>query len=231
MRPIERGPAPGLFDNYEEAKPRLVERLGPYCSSCERSLPTMLAVEHIQPKGLAQYAHLINDWTNFLLACPNCNSAKQDTPVEPADFYLPDRDNTFLAFAYADDGSVGADARLTADQQAIASRTIELVALNKHDHRNWTDPALPHAALERLGQRLAAWNTARESLADLQARPCDEVRRCIVRTALATGFFSIWMHVFAAYPDLCERFITGFPHTSDSCFVGGIPVRRPRGKL
>src|SRR4051794_30755826 len=99
MRPVNRGPAgPQPYANYQAAKPELVNRLGTYCSYCERRIPTNLAVEHIQPKGLPQYAHLINEWTNFLLGCVNCNSAKATTPVEIDDYYFPDRDNTFSAF-------------------------------------------------------------------------------------------------------------------------------------
>jgi hypothetical protein len=191
----------------------------------------MIAVEHIQPKSLPQFGHLINEWTNFLLACVNCNSAKGDIAVDPANYYLPDRDNTFLAFSYLDDGRVQPNPALANPaQHAIAEDMIGLVALNRSSHANWTDPGLPQAALERLGQRLAVWITARDSLADLQRNACDEVRSCIVRTALATGFFSIWMDVFAAHPNMRERFIAAFPGTARNCFQHGTPIPRPGGR-
>ena len=106
MRPIDRGGAPATYARYEDAKQDLVNRLGSYCSYCERRIATLLAVEHIQPKALPQYAHLEREWTNFLLSCVNCNSAKLTTPIELADYLLPDRDNTFLAYSYAITGMV-----------------------------------------------------------------------------------------------------------------------------
>jgi uncharacterized protein (TIGR02646 family) len=108
MRPIRRGSSPIAADyqDYKKAQPDLVARLGLYCSFCERRIPTNMAVEHIQPKGLAAYAHLIGRWDNFLLACVNCNSTKKDKDVNLANVLLPDRDNTFAALRYLCDGSI-----------------------------------------------------------------------------------------------------------------------------
>jgi 5-methylcytosine-specific restriction endonuclease McrA len=105
MRPVRRGLSPLSLDyaDYQNAKPDLVARLGPYCSFCERPVFTQLAVEHIQPKGLPQYAPLIGRWTNFLLACVNCNSTKKVKNVVLADVLLPDRDNTSAVFCYLPD--------------------------------------------------------------------------------------------------------------------------------
>ena len=41
---------------YAQAKPDLINRMGHYCSFCERRISTNFAVEHIQPKK-GQYAH------------------------------------------------------------------------------------------------------------------------------------------------------------------------------
>jgi hypothetical protein len=68
MRPIDKGNAPQVFTNYQDAKPFLTNQLGTYCSYCERRIATNLAVEHILPKDInLPYAHLRNEWTNFLL--------------------------------------------------------------------------------------------------------------------------------------------------------------------
>src|SRR4051794_31942297 len=109
MRPVRRGPSPRHvdFDDYRDAYPELVARIGRYCSYCERPILTQLAVEHIQAKVLPQYQHLVGQWENFLLACVNCNSTKGRSAVALADVLLPDRDNTFLAFHYSPDGRVG----------------------------------------------------------------------------------------------------------------------------
>lgn len=52
MRPVERGSAPQAYTKYEDAIGDLEERLGIYCSYCERRLPVSLAVEHVVPKTL-----------------------------------------------------------------------------------------------------------------------------------------------------------------------------------
>ena len=67
-----------------DAAPQLQERLGDYCSYCERQIETHLAVEHIKPKS--HDPGLRRAWNNFLLACTNCNSSKGGTPVNVADF-------------------------------------------------------------------------------------------------------------------------------------------------
>lgn len=44
----------------------LIERMGEYCSFCERNVSAGLAVEHIRSKDTNE--PLRNEWTNFLLA-------------------------------------------------------------------------------------------------------------------------------------------------------------------
>jgi hypothetical protein len=49
--------------------------------------------------------------------------------------------------------------------------------------------------------------------------PREGLKRAIMREALATGFFSVWMTVFASQPDMLLRFIRAFPGTQESgCF-------------
>src|SRR5271157_2553705 len=105
MRPVLRGNSPQAadYDNYRDAFGELTGRIGMFCSYCERRIPTQLAVEHIQPKGLPAYAHLQGRWENFLLGCVNCNSTKGDKDVVLADVLLPDRDNTAAAYEYTMD--------------------------------------------------------------------------------------------------------------------------------
>ncbi|EEW58748.1 conserved hypothetical protein [Ruegeria sp. TrichCH4B] len=50
--------------------------------------------------------------------------------------------------------------------------------------------------------------------------------------APARGFFSIWMTVFANYPDMLNRFIDAFPSTDSGCFdTSGQPVARHSGRF
>ena len=48
------------YNPYQDAKAALVVNLGRFCSYCEEAYhyDRDLHVEHVQPKGLPQYAHL-----------------------------------------------------------------------------------------------------------------------------------------------------------------------------
>lgn len=51
------------------------------CCYCQGKIPDGglgKHVEHFRPKGLPIYEHLMNDWGNLFLACPQCNGAKKD---------------------------------------------------------------------------------------------------------------------------------------------------------
>lgn len=215
MRPISRGTAPQTYSRYDDAKQDLVNRLGSYCSYCERRIATLLAVEHIQPKALPQYAHLETAWDNFLLGCTNCNSAKSKKPVELAEYLIPDRDNTFVAFSYDDLGMVNPADHLSEEMNQMALDTIELVALNRMEHEEWEEDVM-FSALERAGQRVQAWGQAREALADYQAQRTTP--RAIAREAASCGFFSIWMAAFEAYAEVRSELIGVFPNTAADCF-------------
>lgn len=222
MRPVTRGPAPQAYARYEDAKQDLVNRLGMYCSYCERRIPTLLAVEHIQPKALPQYTHLETVWDNFLLGCVNCNSAKSKQPVELQDFLLPDRDNTFVAFQYSDLGTVDIVPGLQQPAAALAEAMRDLVALNRFEHDEWDD-AVMFSALERAGQRVQAWVQAREALGDYQAGRT--TARAVAREAAGCGFFSLWMAAFAGVEKVRHELIAIFEGTAQDCFDGAtIPV-------
>jgi uncharacterized protein (TIGR02646 family) len=221
MRPIRRGGSPrhGDFNDYKDAKRYLVSRLGSYCSYCERRIATMLAVEHIQPKGLQAYGHLTGCWENFLLSCVNCNATKKDKDVHLNAILLPDRDNTFAAFVYSADGKVAPAPGLSAGVRKMADDTLGLTGLNKkisvvHDEND------KQVAIDRVSQRMEAWAVAEVAQSDVLANPVNEaVRQGAVRTALGYGFFSIWMTVFENDVDMRNRLIDAFVGTCDSgCF-------------
>ncbi len=57
MRPIVKGANPTdengveiIFTKYARARRYLIDRIGEYCSYCERKIEANLAVEHVQPK-------------------------------------------------------------------------------------------------------------------------------------------------------------------------------------
>lgn len=224
MRPITKGTSPKTYTAYADAKGDLTRTIGNYCSYCERHIPAGLAVEHIQPKGRPEYAHLINEWDNFLLGCVNCNSAKKDKQVPLDHYLLPDRDNTFVGFEYFEDGRVEADRNLTADIKKKAEDTRDLCALNKGFHDNWDDEAR-QAALERWSQRNLAWEEAKQSLVNYIAEPGPRHANSIAIGATGRGFFSIWMKVFESYPEVRREIIAAFKGTSIACFdAATVPV-------
>lgn len=218
MRPVSKGVSPvsGDFKKYGDAKSDLVSRLGLYCSYCERKIPTLLAIEHIEPKKLKP--ELEKRWSNFLLACTNCNSCKGDKPVDLSGILLPDRDNTFAAFVYLDDGSIDVAPSLTSSQYDFAKGILTLVGLDKPIQEHF-DANGQLVALDRAGQRMEAIMSAESALENLHEAPIDALKNTIVKLALETGYFSIWMRVFDNEPDMKTRFIRAFRGTEASgCF-------------
>lgn len=222
MRPVCRGSSPQTddFSNYSDAKPELVSRLGPYCSYCERPIHTNFAVEHIQPKGLAEHAHLVGRWNNFLLACVNCNSSKSDKNIDLAQTILPDRDNSFFALRYLPDGRIEPSAAaMSGGFKTMVAATLALTGLDKVPVKT-LDSHGKQVALERVSQRIQAWLLAEDAKTDIENNPTDSVlRKSTAKVATASGFFSVWMTVFDGDPDMRNRLIDAFPGVRGSgCF-------------
>jgi uncharacterized protein (TIGR02646 family) len=219
MRPIDRGDSPQDedFDNYRDAFPNLVSRMGFFCSYCERRIATNLAVEHIQPKNLPQYEHLVGRWDNFLLGCVNCNSTKLNRDVVFDELLLPDRDNTGHAYHYVEDGTIEISDLLSVDQAVLAEKTLWLTGLDK-PISEVEDENGQLVAVDRVGQRMETWLIALMSRDELDASPSDGLRRQVVLTALAQGYFSIWMSVFSDDVEMRTRFVNEFPGTATDCF-------------
>lgn len=220
MRPVVRGPCPVgedgndlTFTHYSQARRALIQRLGEHCSYCEMHLDSSLAVEHVQPKQPPGAAQPVPEralaWDNFLLACPNCNSTKNNTDVVLADYLWPDLDNTFAALVYAEGGKVSA---ASGPQQTQASRTIELVGLHK-------TPDTAEASDRRWLNRREAWDMAQESLQDLLSCDTPQMRRQIVRTVKSNGYWSVWMTVFKDRPDVLAELMIALPGTNTAYFA------------
>lgn len=229
MRPVDKGVSPSVYHQYKDAQPDLVERIGDYCSYCERQIETNLAVEHIQPKS--RKVALKNSWDNFLLGCVNCNSCKGKKNVNLDSHFFPDADNTFMAFEYLDDGRVGIKPGLSAENQTRAQNTISLVGLDRepgHPNRR----KRPTRTDRRWLKRMEVWRTAQDDLERLGKCDNEIVRDLIVQSAVSRGLFSIWMKVFEGDADMKCRFIQAFKGTSVGCFdIDGKAVSRVGGKL
>lgn len=227
MRPVEKGAAPAAaYATYAAALPDLEQRIGRYCSYCERYIATNLAVEHLQPKS--QVPVLALAWTNFLVACVNCNSCKGKTAINVADFLWPDSDNTLRAFEYSEGGVVAAHAMLSPALRAKAHASATLVGLDR----------VPGAAVPptqsdlRWLKRFETWRKANCALRRLEQNDITELREQIVDTALATGLFSIWWTVFSADADMRRRLRHAFPGTCTNSFdMAGNLQARAGGQL
>ncbi|AXV75382.1 HNH endonuclease (plasmid) [Ralstonia solanacearum] len=78
QKTIVKAIADRVADIYKTASAPLTQDLGDYCSYCGTPLPGLLEVEHTVPKS--PYPTFATDWTNFLLCCGPCNTAKSNTP-------------------------------------------------------------------------------------------------------------------------------------------------------
>jgi hypothetical protein len=172
------------------------------------------------------------DWSNFLLACVNCNSCKGDDDIQLDDHVWPHIDNTLRAIDWTR-GYVKPKSGLPTDVQQKAQLLIRLVGLD-------IDPGNPvrqrrpdHSSREkddRYDRRAEYWASANRSRKRLEMSDTPEMREEIVERARDKGFFSIWYAVFADDRDMRLRLIRSFLGTAQDCFdPDGLPISSPRG--
>lgn len=233
MRPVDRGAPRRPYTDYNLALGDLYEVLGRHCSYCER--PYSGDVEHVLPK--ADHPALRTTWSNFLLACKNCNSIKsvQQDPGDPADpvtaralYFWPDEDNTALVFTHSR-AAITESPTLPAPLRPIALATMTLTGFHRiPGTRN--PPQSPKDM--RWKEREAAWDLAERKASQIHADPGNAaLRETTAELAAATGFWSVWRTVFASDADMLVRFNAGFPGTAtDSSDANGRPIQRPGGR-
>ena len=199
--PVDGNNNPKTFHPYRRAKTDLLERIGGYCSYCERTGD--LHIEHVAPRR--QRPDLTEDWTNFLLGCANCNGTKGNRNQSRDGYLWPDQDDTEGAFEYLPDGIVKVRNDLPELEGGKARRLFELVGLG-------CCPAGDPCARDlRWRDRREAWRQAayaRQRVED-GADIIDEV----IALAKAIGFWSVWMTVFAGQPQVCDLLRLHFPGT------------------
>ena len=228
MRPIERGPVPRTYAAYGDAIGDLRERLGGYCSYCERRLPASLAVEHMAPRK--HHPRHTLTWDNFLLGCVNCNSVKGEKDVNDDDTLWPDRHNTMLALAYSKGGFVRVTEGLRPAIGRRARVLVDLVGLDRHQVSGWPRPA---SRDERWKQRAEVWAAAELCRANFETLgKSSEALELVILAARGYGFFSVWFVIFDSYGMVKRALIEAFPGTAATCFnQRGAPVKRPRSVL
>ncbi len=232
MKPINHVSSGVTLSTHGAAKPSLIKAMGEYCAYCERHVAAAeIHVEHIEPQKT--HPHLSLTWGNFLLACSGCNTYKRHYQERhlPANILAnqawPHLDNTFFAYDYDQFGRVKVAQALSSNQHIdMAQRTLEMAGLNN-------TPAVA-AKYNELGliydstsRREKAWKKAEIALAAYIENPTDVQRKSIINQAEDTGFFSIWMAVFVAYPEIKMNLINEFKAAAD-CFDGNGNQRTPR---
>jgi uncharacterized protein (TIGR02646 family) len=229
MRPVVRGVPPVddagnpvLYKDYKDARDELIRRMGDYCSYCEIALHSQIDVEHVLPKTLHPESKL--KWSNFLLACGNCNSTKLNKPVVLQDFYWPDQDNTARVFVYEQDKppQIADDPAVDAEK---AQRTLELTGIDRVPGH----PRLSNRDRRWL-KRFEAWSIALQVANLIQQHDTNEMRSLAVQVALGRGFWSVWFAVFRDDRDMRRRLIESFPGTAADCFDDSTNLQpRPGG--
>lgn len=207
MRPVSKGDTPKdengddkIFKKYSSARRYLIDRIGEYCSYCERKIETNLAVEHVKPKALNPLLEL--KWSNFLLGCTNCNSTKGAKDVDVDEYFWCDSDDTFNSFSCSSDGLICPKANLSISDTIKANNTISLVGLDKKSPKKGT-VAWEEASDRRQEQRIEAIITSQDNVNTYRKLSVDIkviFINSIVTIVEHQGFWSIWMDAFSDFP-------------------------------
>lgn len=221
MRSVDKGPAPQpVYDPYQTAKRDLVDRIGDYCSYCERKIEHMGAVEHVQPKSTVPA--LSTQWDNFLLGCVNCNSTKGSIAIDNtniADYVFPDKDDTFALIEYDPVTCMPRPAAgLSADMAAKVKKLITLTGLDKPPAHVGTQNYKMMSDV-RAEKRLRASRDAdhyRQVFLTVPPELKDVTVSLIMQIVVRTGFWSQWMRVMGDVPELAAALWTVLPGTRKS---------------
>jgi len=206
MRPVNKGVSPNSYNKYNEAKDDLRDILGTYCSYCEMNISNQPDIEHVSPKS--KNPELETDWNNLLLACKTCNVIKSNDNQDREGYIFPDTDNTAFAYIYSKT-EVIVNPTLSKDEKELAISTYNLVNLNrKKDTKNRID--------DRRFARLIEWDKALDSLEDYVQCNTPEMKRQIGRSP--SGFFSSWLEVFKAYPEIKEEILKNVKGSAIECY-------------
>jgi len=207
MRPVDKSlfkENKTTYNPYGEAKDDLILAIGGFCSYCERQgFSSALDVEHINDKNSHSSQKYL--WSNFLLACKNCNSIKGTIPINCC--LMPHTDNTFKVFSYLESGFVIINPTLTNPLKSKTQKLVDLVGLDRvPGHPNYSSKD------KRWQERKTVWTLSQKYLSKYKNNRCDI--ETIIDLALAKGFWSIWMTIFKDYKEVQEALIEGFAGTN-----------------
>lgn len=219
MRAVDKGDSTKSYQQYQEARNDLADRIGWYCSYCEMAVTNMIEVEHVVPRD---QGGATLDWENFLLSCKYCNTVKGARNTSRDGYIWPDRDNSDIAFEYSKTGKISAgNTRVKVEAEA----TINLMGLDR-------TPGMinePSKADSRWISRLQVWLIAKQSYQNWIEKPIPEMASQISLTAMGTGFYSIWCKVFEQQSSVLDQIRNRFPGTHFNMDPEGNRLPRPNG--
>lgn len=233
MRPINKGGSPihrNEFDEYQDALPYLIKRLGNYCSYCERYFDANLAVEHKSPKE--PYRGEERKWKNFLIACTQCNSTKKNKDVDPTkwhDYVWPDLDDTYHMISYLPENAYEARPAkgLSNNDQVRVQRTLDLVKLNanaeeyeeiEYKNRLVKRQEVAKDCEDLKKQYFGAVKMAKEKPNEPYfQKNVQDILENIKRIAKCSGCWSIWMNYFEGVQEVRE-YLLGYNGTNRQYF-------------
>ena len=168
----------------------------------------------IREKAKSKSPELITEWSNLLLGCKYCNSRKSNvTDLSNVNDYLfPDECNTAIAFTYkygypSVNENVINSIDGSGEMAKKAKNTFDLIKLGNKEAED-----------KRNIKRNEVYQIALSSLKRWKNIQCEDMKNQIVDTALANGFFSVWMEVFRDKPIVLNALIDGFPGTEKHFF-------------
>ena len=222
MRPIDKGKSPySNISCYSEAKPFLCRTIGEYCCYCEFPISHVPEIDHVVSKSKAGG---LTDWNNLLLSCKYCNTRKGDAVDKKNvdDYMWPDEYNTGIAFSYKEPRPCINKKELeqmdpSGDAARKAEKIFNLVKLGEVPDGKQQDAREKY---KRYWKREETRVHAKDCLTLLKdsikdGRPISEnVKKVIVDSAVADGFFSVWMSVFQDFPEILKEFISSFTGTN-----------------
>ncbi len=215
MRPVDKGESPYIIIKaYQDALPYLEKKIGLYCSYCEMPINHVPEVEHMVSR---KHGGEVTAWSNLLLGCKYCNTRKgAKTTLQNVEEYLwPDTENTAVAFSYTNgvprvNEDILKELDPTGSYYIKAKNTYEMVDLGSEprdkDRRFVNRNSVYHKALESLKN----WRHVK----DAPELYKNDMKKQITMTAIADGFFSVWMTVFADEPQIRQALIEKFPGTN-----------------
>lgn len=219
MRPVEKSVRvdgfgdPMEFNPWGSAKEDLTIELGTFCSYCEKyNSRSALHVEHIHGKNCVNingdliYEDLKYRWDNFLLACVNCNSIKDNKDIAELNPFMPHQHNLVHFLESRVGGMIKIKSNVAKSDLVRVRVFVELVGLDRvPGHIHFSDKD------DRWDNRLKAFDIAERQLQKYTEAVRSTDIETIVELAKNIGFFTVWYYAFEKHSEVRKALINGIP--------------------